>query len=152
MAKNESKEYLMKKNNSNNVLPKKENLQNFEVPEGYFKQNAINLKQIAKKAPAKEIKVFRLKPIVSWLSAAAVVTLIIFGVVNRETTSAPSALSDDELYALMEVGYVSFNDYNLADLDLTDESWIDIDAETAEEYLENSDLYYLEESLIYESY
>ena len=142
----------MKKRNINSSIPPKEELKNFKVPEGYFEQNAIQLKDIAKSASVEESKVFRLKPVIGWLSTAAVITLIVFGVVNRKDTVS-STLSNDDLYELVDMGYVSFSSYELAsELEFEDATWLDLDEEDAQDYLEDSDLYYLEETLLYSTY
>lgn len=139
----------MKEKDLHNSLPKKEQLDNFKVPEGYFEKNAIQLKAIAQNAPVKETIVISLKPLIGWLSTAAVITLIVFGVINRKENSA-TTFSDEDLYELVDMGYVSFNTYELAsELEFEDESWLDLDEEEAQEYLEDSDLYYLEEALLY---
>jgi hypothetical protein len=142
----------MKKKETHSKIPKRQELKNFQVPQNYFEQNAIQLKQIAKEVPQKETKVIAFKPLVSWLSAAAVITLIVFGVVNRKQMNS-SALSEDDIFALMDVGYVSFSEYELLNsLELDDVTWENISQDDAQNYLEESDLYYLEENLLYESY
>ena len=144
----------MKKNNSHSGLPPKEELQNFKVPEGYFAQNAVQLKQIAKEVQQErpKTKVIQLMPLITWLSAAAVVTLVLFGVVNRNQSTS-DVLTDEELYALVDVGYVSYSNYELAlELEIEDDLWLDLDEQDAQDYLESSDLYYIEESLLYDTY
>jgi len=142
----------MKDRKLHSTIPEKQALKNFSVPEGYFEQNAIQLKQVVKEHSQEKAKVFHLKPVLTWMSAAAVVTVIVFGVINRKQTSA-TVLTDDDLYALMDVGYVSFSNYDLAtELELDDEAWYSIEEEEAQDYLEYSDLNYLEESLLYDNY
>lgn len=142
----------MKEKDLHSDFPSKENLNNFKVPEGYFKQNALQLKQIAQDNPVKQTKVFSLKLIVNWMSAAAIVTLVIFGVTNR-SQSTSNVLTDEEFYSLVDVGYVSYSNYELAlELEIEDDSWLELDEQDAQDYLESIDLYYLEESLLYDTY
>lgn len=144
----------MKKKDLHNSIPKEEELDNFKVPANYFEQNAIQLKQIAKevKHEKPKTKVIQLKPLITWLSAAAVVTLILFGVVNRNQSTL-TALTDEELYALIDVGYVSYSNYELAlELEIEDDLWLELDEQDAQDYLESSNLYYLEENLLYDTY
>ena len=142
----------MKEKDLHSDFPSKENLNNFKVPEGYFKQNALQLKQIAKDNPIKQTKVFKLKPIVTWMSAAAVIMLVILGVLSRNQSTS-NVLTNEEFYALVDVGYVSYSNYELAlELEIEDDLWLELDEQDAQEYLEESDLYYLEESLLYDTY
>ncbi len=142
----------MKEKDLHSDFPSKENLNNFKVPEGYFKQNALQLKQIAQDNPVKQTKVFSLKLIVNWMSAAAIVTLVIFGVTNR-SQSTSNVLTDEEFYSLVDVGYVSYSNYELAlEIEIEDDSWLELDEQDAQDYLESIDLYYLEESLLYDTY
>ncbi len=134
------------------IIPPKETLEkNFKVPSGYFEQNAVELKKIAQSAHI-ETKVFYLKPFVGWLSAAAAVALIVFVMTQRNTTTS-TILTDDDLYDLVEVGYVSFNsDEILEQVDLNDLNEYFDDPTEAYDYLENNDLDWLEENMIYELY
>ena len=144
----------MKKKDLHNSIPKEEELDNFKVPANYFEQNAIQLKQIAKEVQHEQpkTKVIQLKPLVTWLSAAAVVTLVLLGVINRNQSTS-TVLTDEELYALVDVGYVSYSNYELAlELEIEDDLWLELDEQDAQDYLESSNLYYLEENLLYDTY
>ena len=138
-------------NRKSHIIPPKETLENnFKVPRGYFEQNAVQLKQIAK-SKSTETKVFSLKPFVGWLSVAATVALIIFGVINRNTPTTTD-FTDDDLYELVEVGYVSFNsDELLEQIDLDDLEEYFTDPTTVYDYLETNDFEFLETD-IYELY
>jgi len=137
-------------NKKSHIIPPTENLKsNFKVPQGYFEQNAVQLKQIAKTTP-KAGKVISLKPFIGWLSAAAAVALIVFGVIYRNSTT--TNFTDDDLYELVEVGYVSFSsDELLEQIELEDLEEYFEDPSAAYDYLETNDLEYLETD-IYEFY
>lgn len=141
---------MKKRKINNSIIPPKKELENFKVPEGYFKQNAIQLKGIAESAPLKETRVIKLKPIIGWLSTAAVITLIVFGVINRKQTqvSTDLYLTQYDVYKLVEEGDVVFDDYELAySLEIETIDWaLADDLPTTSE--EEEPPYYLEEYLL----
>ena len=142
----------MKERDTHSKIPKREALDNYKVPAHYFEQNALQLKQIAQdvKQDTPQPKVFQLKPLVTWLSAAAVVTLIVFGVVNRKQTQigGDAYLTQQDVYLLVEEGEVVFDDYELAySLEIENIDWaLADDLPTTQEQEELP--YYLEEYLL----
>jgi hypothetical protein len=140
----------MKERKLHSTIPEKQALENFSVPEGYFEQNAVQLKQIAKEHPQEKAKVFHLKPMLTWMSTAAAVALVVFGVVNWNQTqvNTDAYLTEYDVYKLVEEGEVVFDDYELAyalEIETIDWALADDLPTTAEE---EEPPYYLEEYLL----
>lgn len=118
----------------------------FKVPEGYFKNNAITLKAISKEK--QKTRVLSLKNIGITLSIAATLTLLFTLVLPKNVNN--STLTQEDMLALVDAGYISFSDDQLAYLEIEDIDWNYLDESQTMEYLEQQDLSFLEDEYFVE--
>ena len=140
---------MMKNELDSNKLPSSlEAKDAMKVPQGYFNDNSVLLKSIAKNEDSK--KTFTISPFLKWSAgiAASIALIIFFSVSN--TNQVEYELSSDEIYSLFESGYIDFTDDEFAAIDLSDMSIADLSSELEFNTYINENLIYHEDELFFE--
>ena len=136
----------MKERKEHIDFTKNNNKNPYLVPTDYFSTNAIKLKAISQEET--KTKFISLKKISYFVSIAAAIALIVI-LIKPTQQVEPSLLSNSEMLLLMEDGYLNFSNSDLAYLEIENIEWSMMSQEMATEYLNDIEIYNLEEAYIY---